>query len=217
MNYWKEKFKWKFRKQSNRLQWHDYTQSGAYFITICTKDRKNCFWDIIDGEMKLNEYGKMVFLIWKEIDIQYRFVELWQFVIMPNHFHAIIKIIQYQTNSCRDAIYRVWEERIWEERVWEEKPLHYRDAINRISTNNEQGWKTWGKNPMIIQSLWKIVRFFKAKCAYEIRKKIVWNHFYFWWQTNYYEHLIRNEKEFLKINQYIIDNPKKWEFDSNNI
>ena len=77
----------KRQRRSIRLKGYDYGQAGAYFITVCVQDRKCLFGDIVNGEMRLNEAGKMIQALWNEIPIYYSGLETDVFVIMPNHFH----------------------------------------------------------------------------------------------------------------------------------
>ena len=80
------------RRSSLRLAQYDYTQTGAYFITICTKDRKNIFGKINNGLMLLNNIGEIVQQEWQQLaDVRHN-VELDEFIVMPNHFHAILFI-----------------------------------------------------------------------------------------------------------------------------
>jgi len=81
-------------RRSIRLKNYDHTQPGAYFVTICTLNRIHLFGEIIDGEMWLNPAGEMGKTIWHEIPLQYPYVEIDAFVIMPNHIHGIISIIE---------------------------------------------------------------------------------------------------------------------------
>lgn len=82
----------KHHRHSIRLKDYDYSQAGAYFVTICAWNRECAFGEIIDGEMQLNEWGEVVALCWDEIPIHFPNVELDAFVIMPNHVHGIIII-----------------------------------------------------------------------------------------------------------------------------
>jgi putative transposase len=75
-----------------RLPGFDYSQPGAYFVTIVTHDRKCLFGGVEDGEMVLNEAGKMVEQVWLEIPRHFDGVIVDKFVIMPNHIHGIIEI-----------------------------------------------------------------------------------------------------------------------------
>ncbi|MEB3359488.1 MAG: transposase [Synechococcales bacterium] len=80
------------RRRSIRLKHHDYTAPGAYFITICTHQRQCLFGDIINGEMRLNEFGQIAADCWQEIPHHFHPVRLDNFVIMPNHVHGILVI-----------------------------------------------------------------------------------------------------------------------------
>ncbi|WP_414553131.1 transposase [Anabaena sp. CCY 0017] len=79
-------------RRSMRLKNYDYTQNGAYFITICTKNRQCIFGDIKKGEMKLNSLGTIAYNYWQEIPQHFSHIQLDVFVIMPNHIHGILWI-----------------------------------------------------------------------------------------------------------------------------
>ena len=94
------------RRKSIRLPGYDYSTEGFYFITICTKDKKCIFGKIVDGEMILNEAGKIVKEEWLQtINIRKGEAKLHKYVIMPNHFHAIIEICRgvSHTPECINA------------------------------------------------------------------------------------------------------------------
>ena len=80
----------KHRRRSIRLKDYDYSQSGAYFITICTHNKEILFGEILDGEMQLNEWGNVVEDCWDEVPRHFKNVELDAFIVMPNHVHGII-------------------------------------------------------------------------------------------------------------------------------
>ena len=80
------------RRRSIRLQGYDYSQAGAYFITICTQNRECMFGEIVDGKMVLNHAGNMIQTIWDEIPFHYAGIEIDEFAVMPNHIHGIIVI-----------------------------------------------------------------------------------------------------------------------------
>ena len=87
-----EKFQNKYRIKSTRLQDWDYGSNAAYFVTICTQNREHYFGEITNGIMQLSEIGYMANKYWSEIPKHFPFVELDEFVIMPNHVHGIIVI-----------------------------------------------------------------------------------------------------------------------------
>lgn len=79
-------------RQSIRLKGFDYSQEGSYFITICTHVRQSLFGEIINEEMQINWIGKIVKNQWLQIPGRFNELQLDSFVVMPNHFHGIIKI-----------------------------------------------------------------------------------------------------------------------------
>ncbi len=82
----------KHHRKSIRLKEYDYSSPGAYFVTICTKDRAEIFGNVVDGKMILNELGEIVNRCWLEIPTHFPHAHLDEFVIMPNHMHGIIEI-----------------------------------------------------------------------------------------------------------------------------
>lgn len=79
-------------RKSNRLKNFDYSQNGYYFVTICINDREEFFGKIKNGEMILNDYGKIVENQWLWLSNQYEYIMLDKFVVMPNHMHGILVI-----------------------------------------------------------------------------------------------------------------------------
>jgi putative transposase len=78
--------------RSIRLPGYDYTQTGAYFVTICTHQRQCLFGEIIDGQMHLNLCGQVVISRWQNIPRHFPRVKLDEFVLMPDNLHGIIVI-----------------------------------------------------------------------------------------------------------------------------
>jgi putative transposase len=187
-----EKFRNKYKIESTRLQRWDYGWNGAYYITICTQ-KKVCFFGKISNCInELSDIGNIAEKCWSEIPLHFSFVELAEFVIMPNHMHGIIVI-----NKRRDVING-----------------ECRDAINRVSTNPivpmAPGGFAGNKNPMLNENISRIVRWYKGRVSFECRNL----HSGFSWQPRFYDHIIRDNEEFLRIISYINDNPLKWEQDN---
>lgn len=176
----KEKFRGKYRIDSVRLKSWNYSWSGYYFITICVKDRRRFFGKIMEGKMILSDMGEIVNQCWKEIPDHFKNVMLDEFVVMPDHVHGIIVL-----ENGEDLI----------------EPLHA--TAVQLKKN-----KKYSKISPISKSLPVIIRSFKSACSYKINKK----HPYigFQWQSKYYDHIIRNQKAFENIQQYIYFNPQKW-------
>lgn len=80
------------QRHSIRLRNYDYTQCGAFFITICTHNRKLLYGEVIAGAMKCNALGEIAKYCWEQIPIHFPLVALDEFVVMPNHIHGIIFI-----------------------------------------------------------------------------------------------------------------------------
>jgi putative transposase len=82
----------KRHRRSIRLQGFDYSQTGAYFVTICTRERTCIFGEVIDAEMRLNNAGEVVDQCWLAIPKHFPDVDLDAYVVMPNHVHGILVI-----------------------------------------------------------------------------------------------------------------------------
>ncbi|MDQ7003739.1 MAG: transposase [Ghiorsea sp.] len=80
------------QRKSIRLKGYDYSQAGAYFITICTKNRVHLFGEIINGEMMPNDAGVMLENQWVGLQQRFHTIQLHEYSVMPNHFHGIITI-----------------------------------------------------------------------------------------------------------------------------
>jgi REP element-mobilizing transposase RayT len=99
LNEWEERGNQKglpvpgYHRRSLRLKDYDYSKAGYYFITICTQDRLYLFGEVVDGKMILNDAGKMVERLWYSIRDDFQNIYLHEFVVMPNHIHGIIEII----------------------------------------------------------------------------------------------------------------------------
>jgi len=81
-----------FNRKRNRLKDYDYSTNNYYYVTICSKNRDECFGVIKNGLIKLNKYGKIVKKQWLWLVKQYRYIKLDEYIVMPNHFHGILII-----------------------------------------------------------------------------------------------------------------------------
>jgi putative transposase len=79
-------------RRSIRLKGYDYSADGAYFITICVRDLECLLGEIHDGQMILNEYGAIVRDVWEDLPERVSDIDIDEYVVMPNHFHAIVLI-----------------------------------------------------------------------------------------------------------------------------
>ena len=189
----------KHHRRSIRLQGYDYSQAGAYYVTIVTYHRDCLFGEIIDAVMYLNEYGEIIQKWWDEIPIHFPDVELGAFVIMPNHVHGIIYIIAERRGEAQSVSPR------------DNQNNNIQDA-DRDGTNS-QGGET---PPLHKPILGQIVAYFKYQSTKTMNRIETEKAITKFWQRNYYEHIIRDEKDLQNKTDYINANPSLWDEDENN-
>lgn len=91
----------KHHRQSIRLRNRDYAESGAYFVTICTKDRECLLGEIVDWKMNLTEFGRIILDCWNDLPSHYLNIILDAFIIMPNHLHGIVVLTDQASVGAR--------------------------------------------------------------------------------------------------------------------
>lgn len=211
-----EKYKDKYKIESTRLQYWDYSSPGYYFITICTKNRWDYFGEINDKKMCLNKIGNITQKFWLEIPNHFPNVTLDEFIIMPNHVHGIIVINDSAGNATNTNIGDGTNTYVTNNANAPTTPdiTKTTEQINVTAAIGHNIGKTrfqnQGKN-----TISSIVGSFKSICTKTINK--TQNKIYFAWQPRFYEHIIRNTKSLEKIRQYIINNPTNWHSDRNNL
>jgi REP element-mobilizing transposase RayT len=153
------------RKNSLRLQGYDYSQSGAYFVTLLAYKRLHLFGSISsEGMMARSKLGEWVNTCWQQIPQHFPAVELDVFVVMPNHLHAI--------------------------------PL--------LHSNNEG---TVSLSVVLNNFKAAVTRLARQDAASEAVDNPVW-------QRSFHNHIIRSEREYRYIAQYVASNPQRWSEDS---
>ena len=186
-----EKFLNKYRIKSARATWHDYS-AGTYFITICTNNREHFFGEIDNGIMQLSEIGKYMFDNLLNINSHYPYTEIPLFVVMPNHWHAIVYIDGDKTPYIRrDTSVETWHAASLRATSLQTKNEQMRNIANM------QGWLS-----VAIGGIKSAV----SKFAHD-------NDMDFAWQTRFHDHIIRNQNEMNRIADYIDNNPTTWESD----
>jgi len=93
----------KHHRRSIRLQGYDYGQAGMYFITVCVGGRECLFGKVVQGKMILHQVGQIVEEEWLKTPVLRPLVVLDEFVVMPNHFHAILLIVTAGRGTARRA------------------------------------------------------------------------------------------------------------------
>ena len=193
----------KHHRRSIRLRGYDYTQPGAYFVTICAQGGECLFGEMVGGELVLSEYGHIVQQSWNDLPNHYPHVELDAWVIMPNHVHGIIVLVPDANVVGADhAIVGAGRGIGAGLRPAPTSPACTGPAPTRGRKLTHHGL------PEIVRAL----KSFSARRINQLRTTPgvpVW-------QRNYYEHIIRSERALQAIRQYILDNPFRWHLDRYN-
>jgi REP element-mobilizing transposase RayT len=205
------KFRNKYRIPSNRLKNWDYGRNSAYFITICTKNREHFFGEINNGKMQLNELGKNAIQFWMEIPNHFPFIELGNFVVMPNHTHGILIIDKpspppaempnlgistISTTPSTDM------PKLGILTPTTQPPSPEMPKLGISTGGKIDEWKP-GTIGVIINQYKRMVTIHNRKINPN-----------FAWQSNYHDHIIRNSISFENIQNYIENNPSKWKEDT---
>jgi putative transposase len=145
------------RKQI-RLPDYDYSQNGAYFVTICTRNKEHLLWDTAVGTAigrpHLSQYGIITETAINNLPGIYPTVNVAKYVIMPNHIHLIVML------------------------------------------------SGDGGRPMAVPTISRVINQYKGHVSKQAGFSL--------WQSRFYEHVIRNEQDYLDTWQYIDGNPAKW-------
>ena len=203
-----DKFQNKYRISSARLQHWDYGSDALYFVTICTQNREHYFGEIADGKMQLSETGKMANRFWFEIPNHFPFVELGEFVVMPNHVHGIIIIDKtgYDGGIGDGTIGGVSNGAIVETQNFASLPPNPPQNPNSPQNPPPTRGNIFGPQS---QNLASIIRGYKIGVTKFARN----NNVPFSWQSRFHDHIIRNHESFVRISDYIINNPVNWQDD----
>lgn len=184
------------KRRSIRLKGYDYSQEGLYFITICVHNRACLFGAIKNGEMVLNDAGKIAHQCWLDIPEHFPKVQLYEHVVMPNHVHGIIEFLGGTNVGTQDF-------------------LHLPDTTQSILRTHFLHLQNQFQK-MIPRSIGSIVKGYKIGVTKWFRNNLA-DDFppeRSVWQRNYYEHIIRNQQSYKTIACYIMNNPAYWQEDT---
>jgi len=174
--------------KSIRLPHYDYATSGAYFLTLCAHNKECFFGAVADGIMRLNECGQIVEREWQRSAQIRKELEIGDFALMPNHLHWIVLINENDRARCDIA----------------QEEAHCRAALPEVYHR--------GSRDREAHSISSFVAGFKSyttKLVNELRKTPGAR----LWQPNYFEHIIRNQRQCDTACEYIQTNPLRWELD----
>ncbi|MGM9760560.1 MAG: transposase [Parabacteroides sp.] len=177
-------------RKSPRAKWLEYNE-GVYFLTICTLHHAHYFGSIVNGEMRLSALGAFLRDELEHVALHHPHVSVLQYVVMPNHVHAIVKIGEYNATRC--------------------VPINTQDDPNNatrcVPTCEERVGKKiqCGKRPLLSTFVGSL------KAAVTRHAHIIATPFA--WQTRYHDHVIRGVDDCNKIATYIDNNVANWETD----
>ena len=219
-----KKYQNKYRIPSARKPGWDYRNAGAYFITICTKDRRHFFGEVKDQQMVLSTMGAVVQGFWFEIPKHFDHVRLGEFVVMPNHIHGIL-ILDDGMNEPGDDDVETRQSMNDVETRQSMNDVETRQCMNDVETrqchvSTETGNPTPDRRnaPGFYRritpqsgSVSVIIGSYKSICTRHIRR--TWPEVKFGWQERFHDHIIHDDRSFQTISQYILNNPQKWKAD----
>ena len=198
------KFRGKYRVETARAKWWNYNSEGSYFITICTKNKEHLFGYVKDGEMILNGYGKIVSECWFDLPNHYHNIVLGTFQIMPNQIHCIVGVDNSKIiDTVETGLKPVCMNGIDDEKDFVQ--TGFKPVCTKSVSNTDNNLKK-------VHGVFEFIRTLKSFSSRRINEKRgtkgVSN-----WQERFHDHIIRNESEYHRIEDYIINNPKKWNED----
>lgn len=190
----------RYNRRSLRLKHYDYSRAGYYFITIVAQNREHLFGEMVDGNVVLSLAGEMVNTLWYEIMNDFQNVYLHEFIIMPNHIHGIVEIMNNDNNANTVGVPLVGT-------LDTANTIGIHDKNTSISRAPIKGAPTVGNVIGAFKSKTtnEYIKMVKNKTLPPFQKRI--------WQRNYYEHVIHDENDYMRIAEYIINNPITWEND----
>ena len=192
-------YKNKYRIESTRLPHHNYAANGWYFVTICTKDKLWFFGDIVSGNIQFSAIGEIATKFWSDIPNHFQDVDLDAYIIMPNHVHGIIVIERSHNEESHEQTHGDQGET--------------RRGTSLQSTSLQRTDESNKFAPLKPGSLQAIINAYKSSVTRWCRKNGYDN---FAWQPRFYDHVIRDEHSLAKIQEYIVNNPDKWDEDQDN-
>ena len=188
------------RRRSIRLKGFDYSRPGAYFVTIVVQDRLCLFGDVVDGEMQLNDVGRLIADGWEWLARNHGYVELDAYVVMPNHLHGVV----------------VLTDEGWEgDGVGRGRGVLTDDASGRGVSDIGRGRGVSRNAPTGRKTLGRLVGAFKTVTTKQVNQ-LRGTPGHRMWQRDFYERVIRNDDELDLVREYIEGNPAKWEMDVEN-
>ena len=213
----------KLRRRSVRIIAYNYGQAGAYFVTVCAADRACLFGAVVNDRVELTRWGQVVAEEWERTVVLRPRIRVDAFVLMPNHIHGILVIVDDGTGSGGQSSATGEHGGVTTSVAGRGTPPEGGTrALQRAPAPLSTTGVPAGRGPTqeafgrpTSDSIPTIVRLFKAATTARINGQRgtpgapVW-------QRGYYEHVIRSEDEWNRARKYIADNPLRWALDREN-
>lgn len=196
-----KRYRNKYRIASARAQWWDYGWNGAYFITICTQNRAHLFGEIVGGNMHVSPLGAIADVLWHEIPTHAPFVELGDFVVMPNHIHGILILDKPDGVNEMGGNDGTGTVETGHALSLQQQPTSQPPSVG------QKRFQNIGKNTVS-----SIVGSYKSAVTKHANRLGLENG----WQARFHDHIIRNDAEYQRISDYIVRNPQNWNNDKFN-
>lgn len=179
-------------RKKNRLTGYNYSNAGYYFVTLSTHTGSSLFGRFRNKTIELTEIGNIVNKYLNKIPDVFTNVSLDEFIIMPDHLHAIIVIREENDVNTGNTTAR----------------QQSNCKFDKHLLINKEG----DRSKMLLS---QVIQQFKRACTIEIKQRKLYRDNV--WQRSFYDRIIRNEKELELTRKYIADNPAKWQMRKNNI
>ncbi|WP_204139770.1 transposase [Halomicronema sp. CCY15110] len=201
------------KRRSTRLCHHDYAAPGYYFVTICTHQRQHLLGAIGDGRMIANDAGRAAQAHWQRLAQHFTHIRLDAFVVMPNHVHGIMQIVEWPDASAGDESERSPSTSGRGEAFWLSRsgsPRHCSQNASPLRPTQTHPDRPHGPPT---GSIGAIVGNYKSVSTRQINRMrhTPGNPV---WQRNYHDRIIHNQTELDNIRAYIQTNPQNWQNDS---
>lgn len=187
-----ERFQNKYRIASARAAWWNYGWAGAYFITICKAQRHHHFGNIDQGRMQLSSVGILADVFWHEIRHHAQQIELGTFVVMPNHINGILILNNDDGTNVKAKNVNV--------------NVETGHALSLTQTPTPMSPSSQRFQNQVKNTVSSIIGGYKSAVTRHARRL----GFDFGWQARFHDHIIRNDAEYQRINDYIEQNPARW-------
>lgn len=173
------------RRKSICLHNFDHASAGLYFVTICTRQRRRLFGEVVDGCMQLNDAGVYVAALWENIPMHYAGIATGAYVVMPNHIHGILSRDLVGARTIAPTAAEIQNDR--------------ENGLDRFAMN---------RSP----SVREIVRAFKTRTEVALSSEIdgPGNQV---WQDSFHAHIIGDQQQHAEMIRYIENNPSQWQRD----